>query len=405
MGKIEGNHVAARYAAVQKEYQKQQRNNRHETNPNRPEYRAWQPEYRNDVSERHYEIASWLQEMGTLEETSTAANVPEASQTTGTEVVPENGQDSKETVPAKKQFSNQTHTVGAPNVTGTTADKAEKDGAVLTEEEAAKQKKAEEEKQKMPWESDDAMSKEETELERLQKLLEKYKERAEEKRATAKKPLRYKYSRVSTAIRSAKTVLQASNALVKANSSMSQLRRQAASGNYSESEIAMAQTHARKMVRTARTKLRNIKSEFNQENNHTLAKNHASEKMGTVIKKVRAEQKLEAIQQKDREMLKLEKLIQRKEITYKNKHRRKENWDLMEADMEYLRRRIEYLKNEGSEQTSVNNPTFGMDTDGTNVFTSGEQSVILEGAAGASFDPVAAVEAVVETAMQGGDTL
>lgn len=392
MAIIERNHAAARYAAVQQEYQKQQ-NTRRDTPSDKAGYRAWQPEYRNDVTARHYEIASWLQEMGTLQETGAADGT-----------VPQDGQIAD--TPAKKQFSNQTHTAGAPNLTRTTADQKKKDDAVLTEEEAAAAEKAsadaKEEKTKMPWESDEEMSKEETELERLQEMLKRYKEQSEEKKESTKKPLKYKYSRVSTAIRGAKTVMQASNALVKANSSLNQIRRQAASGQYSESEVAMAQTHARKMVRTARAKLRNIKAERNQKNNNTLAKDHASDKLGTVVKKARAEQKLDAIQQKDREMLKLTKLIQRKEVAYKNKHRRKENWDLMEADMEYLRRRVEYLRNQDDQSLTEESSEFVMSTNETNVFTSADQSGILEKeAAMDAIDPAAAVEVAVEAVIKG----
>lgn len=358
MGKIEGNHAAARYAAVQKAYQKQQQNNYQNTTPNKKGY-TWQPEYRNDVPARHYEIASWLQEMGTLEETGATGNS-----------VPKDGQ-----------------------VTGAT----DGETTVLTEQELAAAEQEAEEKTKMPWESDEAMSKEEKELERLQEMLERCKERREAKKESARKPLRYKHSRVSSAIRGAKTVVQASNALVKANSSLNQLRRQAASGNYNESEIAMAQTHARKMVRTARMKLHNLKSENRQKNDNVLAKDHASVKMGSAVKKARAEKKLEVMQQKDREMLKLEKLIRRKENTYKNRNRRKENWDLMEADMEYLRRRIEYLKNQDERQTEGENAAFEISANETNVFTSSAQSGILEGAAAVdAIDPVAAVENAVQ---------
>lgn len=369
MGKIEGNPAVARYAAVQKEYQKQQQNNRYNTVSAQAGSRAWQPEYQNDVSARHYEIASWLQEMGTLGETST-------SDTTGT---------------ATGQTGGQNSALLAKEVAA--AEKAAEEAAVA---------EAEEEETKWPWESDEEVSKKETELERLQSMLERIREKRAEKQSSARKPLRYKYSRVSSAIRGAKTVMQASNALVKANSSLSQLRRQAASGNYNESEVAMAQTHARKMVRTARMKLRNIKSESNQKNSNTLAKDHANAKMNTAVKRVRAEKKLEVIQQKDREMLKLQKLIQRKETIYKNKHRRKENWDLMEADMEYLRRRIEYLKNQDENSSARENPAFAISANETEVFTSAEQSGILEGAAAMdAIDPAAAVEAAVETAVKG----
>lgn len=360
MGIIEGNSAVARYAAVQKEYQKQQ-NSQNNAVSNQTGSRTWQPAYQNDVSARHYEIASWLQEMGTLGETSTS------------------------------------------DTTGTDATQSAQDGLLSEEALAAEEAVVDEEEEtKWPWELDDEVSKKETELERLQKMLERWKEKRAEQKSSARKPLRYKYSRVSSAIRGAKTMMQASNALVKANSSLSQLRRQAASGNYNESEVAMAQTHARKMVRTARMKLRNIKAESNQKNNNTLAKDHANAKMNTAVKRVRAQKKLDVMQQKDREMLKLQKLIQRKEAMFKNKHRRKENWDLMEADMEYLRRRIEYLKNQNENSSTTENPAFAISANETEVFTSADQSGILEGAAAMdAIDPAAAVEAAVETATTG----
>lgn len=78
------------------------------------------------------------------------------------------------------------------------------------------------------------------------------------------------------------------------------------------------------------------------------------------------------------------------ETKYRNKHRRKENWDLMEADMEYLRRQIEYLRNRedreevqnqietSTEAQAIETPEAGAPAADTNMFTSSEQSVILE---------------------------
>lgn len=306
------------------------------------------PEYQNDISARRYEMASWLQDMGTLEDTTMSDVLEDGSQTTG---------------------YNQA-----------VAAEAEK---VLTEQEQLEEtEESEEEKESQIWDPD---QKAQDELEGLKAMLEALKTRKNNAAQAVKKRLPYRYQRVSSAIRGAKNVLQATTALTSATTSLAQVKRQAASGKYSEKEISIATTHARKMVRTARTKLRHLKAENMQENDGDRVKNDASQKMGIVVKKAHSQNKLVKQQKKDREMLKLAKKIQNMETKFRNKHRRKENWDLMEADMEYLRRQIEYLKNREDQEevqnqveTATEAPVADTPTADTNMFTSGEQSVILE---------------------------
>ncbi|MDE6566749.1 MAG: hypothetical protein K2K70_03320 [Lachnospiraceae bacterium] len=306
------------------------------------------PEYQNDISARRYEMASWLQDMGTLEDTTMADVAAE----------------------------------GANQATGWNQAVASEAEKVLTEQEQLEETEEEKEEKSQIWDPD---QKAEDELAGLKAMLEALKTRKNNASQAVKKRLPYRYQRVSSAIRGAKNILQATTALTSATTSLAQVKRQAASGKYSEKEISIATTHARKMVRTARTKLRHLKAENMQENDGDRVKNDASQKMGIVVKKAHSQDKLVKQQKKDREMLKLAKKIQNMETKFRNKHRRKENWDLMEADMEYLRRQIEYLKNREDQEevqnqidTTTETQTIETPTADTNMFTSSEQSVILE---------------------------
>lgn len=328
------------------------------TDPNRINPRSYaSPEYQNDISARRYEVAYWLQEM----------------EETGNSGMPDNTD--KTEVPGQGANGWNWRPVGD----GMDFGQSEPD-EIDTEE-------LEEEQEKVSQfiNPDEEEKKAETELERLKKMLETMKQKKADAK-NSKKKLPYRYQQVSAAIRGAKNIMQASNALTKATSSLTQVKRQASSGKYSEKEISIASTHARKMVRTARKKLRNIKAEFLQKNDGVRCKNDASQKMGIVVKRSEEHQKLETMQEKDRELMKLTREIQAAEVKYKNRHRRKENWELMEADMEYLRRRIAYLKNQEDERETearIEASTEAVQTgeiapDGTNMFTSVEQSVILE---------------------------
>ena len=349
-------HAAARYTKAEKGSRS---GNQNPSNRNQIDPRSYDsPEYQNDISARRYEVASWLQDMGTLEETTMPDMLRDGSQTSGW----------SQAVAAEA-------------------------GEVLTEQEQLEEtEETEEEKQSQIWDPDQEA---EDELAGLKAMLEALKERKTNASQAVKKRLPYRYQRVSSAIRGAKNVLQATTALTSANTNLAQVKRQGASGKYSEREISIATTHARKMVRTARTKLRHLKAENMQENDGDRVKNDTSQKMGIVVKRAHSQDKLVKQQKKDQEMLKLAKKIQNMETKYRNKHRRKENWDLMEADMEYLRRQIEYLRNRedreevqnqietSTEAQAIETPEAGTpaaDTPAadTNMFTSSEQSVILE---------------------------
>lgn len=330
--------------------------NQNPSNRNQIDPRSYaSPEYQNDISARRYEMASWLQDMGTLEDTTMAGVTGDSDQSTGW---------------------NQA-----------VASEAEK---VLTGQEQLKETEETEEEKEEKSQISDSDQKAEDELAGLKAMLDALKTKKNNATQAAKKKLPYRYQRISSAIRGAKNIMQATTALTSATTSLAQVRRQAASGKYSEKEVSIAATHARKMVRTARTKLRHLKAENMKENDGDRVKNDAGQKMGIVVKKAHSQNKLAKQQKKNREMQKLTKKIQNIEMKFRNKHRRKENWDLMEADMEYLRRQIEYLKNREdqeevqnqientTEAQSAGTPVSETATTDTNMFTSSEQSVILE---------------------------
>ena len=159
----------------------------------------------------------------------------------------------------------------------------------------------------------------ESDIDHMNSLLESMKRARErnkannEKKAKAKKPLRYQFKRISGTISKAKSVTQADNAVFKAKNALASIRRKGASGKYDSNEIAMAETHARKMVRIAKVKLAHMKQE------------EAAEDYGS----------------QDEISVEYRKIV-------KKAHRKEEDMELLKADMDYLKAQIKYIKSGGS---------------------------------------------------------
>lgn len=179
----------------------------------------------------------------------------------------------------------------------------------------------------------------EKELESLQKMVERMKEsrKKNEKKDKAKKRLNYTYRRVSGKISSAKTVNQASRAVSSANTNLSMLRRKSASGKYDDSELEIAIIHAKKMVRVAKKKLKNVKNEqqmTTQDNRTVSVRETKAQKILVRRKRDEVEEEIEELKEE------LEKI--RKQ--YKISNRRDEDMELLDADMEYLRKKVALMK-------------------------------------------------------------
>lgn len=182
-------------------------------------------------------------------------------------------------------------------------------------------------------------------LEALKDMLERTKEAQKNAKKTetkTKKVLNYSYKKVSSNIQSAKNVSQASNAVSSANSNLSALRRKAASGNYDDDEINIAISHAKRMITVAKRKLAHIKQEAMNKKDDDK---YISSKKETVVKlpdkKIRAEQQ--------EELRRIEDEIKKEEKKERQSHRGEENNKLLDADMTYIKAKIEIWKRGGGD--------------------------------------------------------
>lgn len=187
-------------------------------------------------------------------------------------------------------------------------------------------------------------------LESLKRMVERMREQREKQnkeKKTQQKKLSYSYRKVSSSISSAKTSQQASNALSSATANLSSLKRKAASGQYKDSEVELALQHAQRMVRTARKKVNNIKAEERKKALHTSTENQA-EQQKKVVYRTPDRHKVNA------EIERLKKEMRQEEKRQKHANRGQEDLELMQADMTYLKRKIDLLKQEGVSLYSSN---------------------------------------------------
>ena len=195
-------------------------------------------------------------------------------------------------------------------------------------------------------------SKKEEEYEKFQKQLESLKDMLERMREVqknasktetkTKKVLNYSYKKVSSSIQSAKSVSQASNAVSSANSNLSALKRKAASGNYDDDELNIAISHAKKMINVAKKKLAHIKQEvMNKKGDDKVISSKKEKVLKLIDEKIKAE--------KQEELQKIEDEIRKQEKKEKRAHRGEENNKLLDADMTYLKAKIEIWKRGGGD--------------------------------------------------------
>lgn len=212
----------------------------------------------------------------------------------------------------------------SPGASQATGQAAFLDNNTLTDEELALLQEEEEEKKK----GNRSYGFNESDIEHMNSLLESMKRARErnkannEKKAKAKKVLRYQFKKISGTISKAKNITQAGDAVFKAKNALVSIKKKGASGKYDANEIAMAETHARKMVRIAKVKLAHLKQE------------DAAGKYGS----------------KDEISVEYRKLV-------KKSHRKEEDMELLKADMDYLKAQIKYIKSGGRSAitgTSVN---------------------------------------------------
>jgi hypothetical protein len=185
----------------------------------------------------------------------------------------------------------------------------------------------------------------------MERLLQRMTEKSSTGTTTStKKKLTYNYKRVSSAIMRSKTRMQANSALRSANSTLADLRRKAGSGQYSDEELEIAISHANKMIRTARKKVSNLQQEEAQDKSDKDVE-HSKERDNTMQRQrhVQKEDFQKVDVELDGELQMLKKRLKQLSKTEKNGHRQNENFDLLMADMEYLKRKIDLMR---QDQTS-----------------------------------------------------
>ena len=190
-------------------------------------------------------------------------------------------------------------------------------------------------------------------MERLLESMKKSRENQQKSRTNTKRVLNYNFRKVSGAIMRAKTRMQAGNALSSAKTELSGLKRKAGSGQYKDEDIRIAISHANKMIRTARKKMSHIKlEEIRKKSDRDLF--DQKEKKGEEIKKQEIHRDNPAVKAEvDQKLLQLKKKLKKLSEAEKNGHRRTENYDLLQADMEYLKKKIDQLKH-GTQDNSTN---------------------------------------------------
>ena len=222
-------------------------------------------------------------------------------------------------------------------------------------------------------ENTDTQGYSESDIEYMERLLEsmrKSRENISKTNANAKKTLTYNYRKVSGAIMRAKTRIQAGNALTSAKSELSSLKRKAGSGQYKDEELQIAINHANKMIRTARRKISHLKlGEMQKKSDNDTVQ--SKERKNENIKKQEHVQNSTAVKADlDQQVLQLKKRLKQITKAEKNGHRRSENYDLLQADMEYLKRKIDLLRQDQSGQGSDIAQQNGMESAaGTDIVT------------------------------------
>lgn len=221
----------------------------------------------------------------------------------------------------------------------------------------------------MPWDdiSEQDMESDLSYLENMLKRLQESRRNASKNKTSTKRALSYSYRRVSAAIMRAKTQIQAGNALSSAKSELASLKRKAGSGQYKDEEIQIAVNHANKMIRAARKKVANMKLE-EMHKQHDDGTVRGRKQKTEAIKKTKAVRENTSEKAKlDKQMELMKKRLKQLSEAEKNGHRRSENYELLQADMEYLKKKIDLMRHEqnGTSDDNAQNTIDAATTDAT----------------------------------------
>lgn len=181
---------------------------------------------------------------------------------------------------------------------------------------------------------------------------------------TSKKQLNYNHRDISGQLLRAKKPQSASAALTRAKSKVSMLQRAAASGQYDSKEVANALAHARRMVRCAQLKVRNLREEEREQQSVQKENSGKSQQKEHEVKR-RVAQKERQLKQKvaienTQEVLRQKK--KKNEMAQKQqRHRSQERGKIAEADFKYIKSQLEAGKGFGGGSSYCEDSGFTLD--------------------------------------------
>ena len=160
---------------------------------------------------------------------------------------------------------------------------------------------------------------------------------------TSKKQLNYNHRDISGQLLRAKKPQSASAALTRAKSKVSMLQRAAASGQYDSREVANALAHARRMVRCAQLKVRNLREEEREQQSAQKENSGKSQQKEHEVKRVAQKERqlkqkvaIENTQEVLRQKKKKNEMAQKQQ-----RHRSQEQGKIAEADFKYIKSQLE----------------------------------------------------------------
>lgn len=154
------------------------------------------------------------------------------------------------------------------------------------------------------------------------------------------KQLNYNHREISGQLVRAKKAQSAATVLTRAKSKLAVLQRQAGTGQYNQTEMANAIAHAKRMVRCAQLKVRNLKEEEREQKSHQRERGaKTQQKQGEVRRRVAAKERelkqkvaIEETQEVIKEKQKRSEMAQKRRM-----HRNQERGKIAEADMKYIK--------------------------------------------------------------------
>lgn len=159
-----------------------------------------------------------------------------------------------------------------------------------------------------------------------------------EKKTT--KPLNYNHREISGQLLRAKKPQSAAGVLTRAKSRLANLQRAAGTGQYNQKEVATAIAHARRMVRCAQLKVRNLREEEREQKIHQKESGaKQQQKQGEVKRRVAAKERelRKKVSIEETEEILIEKRKRTEMAQKRRMHRNQERGKIAEADMKYIK--------------------------------------------------------------------